>query len=68
MGPFEFFAKLGLVFFGVSAAVATAYAVVLHLTLLLPVIAAGFIHLAIRGISFGELSKNRGKHIAEEQQ
>lgn len=68
VGPFEFFAKLGLVFFGVSAGVATAYAVVLHLSLLLPVIAAGFIHLTIRGISFGELSKNRSKHIANEQQ
>lgn len=67
VGPFEFFAKLGLVFFGVSAAVATAYAVVLHLALLLPVIGAGFLHLAIQGISFSELSKNRGKHIAEEQ-
>ena len=66
VGPFEFFAKLGLVFFGVSAGVATAYAVVLHLTLLLPVIAAGFIHLAIRGISFKELAQSRSENIAEE--
>lgn len=67
VGPFEFFAALGLVFLGVSGGVATAYAVVLHLALLLPVIAAGFIHLAIRGISFSDLAKNRAKNIAEQQ-
>ncbi len=58
---------LGLVFLGVNGGVATAYAVVLHLSLLLPVIAAGFLHLAIRGISFADLANNRAKNIAEEQ-
>ena len=67
VGPFEFFASLCLVFLGISGGVATAYAVVLHLALLLPVIAGGFIHLAIRGISFKELSRTRAKNIAEEE-
>ena len=59
VGPFEFFAALALVFAGVSSGVASAYAVVLHLALLLPVIATGLLHLATVGLSLGDLTKRR---------
>lgn len=59
VGPFEFFAFLSLVFLGVSSGVASAYAVVLHLALLLPVIATGFLHLAIHSVSLSELTRKR---------
>lgn len=67
VGPFEFFAVLGLVFLGVNNGVATAYAIVLHLALLLPVIVAGSIHLTIEGISFKELARNKANNTAEAQ-
>ena len=57
VGPFELFAALALVSLGVSSGVASAYAVVLHLTLLLPVIAAGLAHLAYRSVSLRELAR-----------
>lgn len=59
VGPFEFFAALSLVFLGVSSGVASAYAVVLHLALLLPVIATGFLHLAIHSVSLSDLTRKR---------
>ncbi len=59
VGPFEFFATLSLVFLGVSSGAASAYAIVLHLALLLPVIAAGLIHLATRSVSLSQLVRGR---------
>ena len=59
VGPFEFFAALALVFTGVNSGVASAYAVVLHLALLLPVIATGLLHLAMVGLTLGDLTKRR---------
>ena len=59
VGPFEIFAALALVVLGVESAQASAYAVVLHATLLLPVIVAGLLYLAIRSIPLGELLQSR---------
>jgi glycosyltransferase 2 family protein len=59
VGPFEFFAALSLAFLGVSTGLAFAYAVVLHLALLLPVIATGFLHLALSKVSLSELTRRR---------
>ena len=59
VGPFEFFAALSLVFLGVSGGVASAYAVVLHLALLLPVILTGFLYLAIKSVSLADLTRKR---------
>ncbi len=59
VGPFEIFAALALVVLGVESVQASAYAVVLHATLLLPVIIAGLLYLAIRSISLGELLQSR---------
>jgi uncharacterized protein (TIRG00374 family) len=59
VGPFEFFAALSLVFLGVSGGVASAYAVVLHLALLLPVILTGFLYLALKSVSLADLTRKR---------
>lgn len=45
IGPFEFFATATLVVLGVGREVATAYAVVLHVSLLAPVTAVGLAYL-----------------------
>ena len=58
VGPFEIFAALALVVLGVESVQASAYAVVLHATLLLPVIVVGLLYLAIRSISLGDLLQN----------
>ena len=57
VGPFEFFAVLTLEFLGVGATLAFSYTVVLHATLLLPVTAAGLLHLAYASVSLGQLTK-----------
>jgi hypothetical protein len=67
VGPFEFFAALSLAFLGVSAGLAFAYAVVLHLALLVPVIVTGFLHLALRSISLSDLTRRRLADTTEEQ-
>lgn len=56
VGPFEFFAVLTLVFLGVGAGVASAYAIVLHIALLLPVIVLGLIILGRESISLRQLT------------
>ena len=56
VGPFEFFAVLSLEALGIGVGLATAYAVVLHFTVLLPPIAVGLGYLAMRGIAFGQLT------------
>ncbi len=55
VGPFEIFAALGLVVLGVESVHASAYAIVLHAALLLPVIVVGLLYLAIRSIPLGDL-------------
>ncbi len=67
VGPFEFFAALSLAFLGVSTGLAFAYAVVLHLALLVPVIVTGFLHLALRSISLSDLTRRRLADTTEEQ-
>lgn len=59
VGPFEIFAALALVVLGVGSVHASAYAVVLHATLLLPVIIVGLLYLGVRSIRLGELLQNR---------
>jgi uncharacterized protein (TIRG00374 family) len=72
VGPFEFFAALSLAFLGVSSGVASAYAVVLHVTLLLPPILAGIVHLASSSVTLGQLtsgsrSDNAGPNAGQAQ-
>ena len=57
VGPFEFFAVLALVYLGVASGLATAYAVVLHLALLLPVVVVGLGFLALDHLSLGQLTR-----------
>lgn len=67
VGPFEFFAREALVFLtagSVGLGLATAYAIVLHLALLLPVIAAGLLYLTTVGLSLGELTKRHSREAA----
>jgi uncharacterized protein (TIRG00374 family) len=69
IGPFEFFAREALVFLSagsISVGLATAYSVVLHAALLLPVIATGLLHLALVGISLGDLTKRRPADTTED--
>ena len=54
IGPFEALAKETLVFVGVGASAAAAYAVALHALLLLPVVAAGLVFLWAINLSLGE--------------
>ena len=67
VGPFEFFATLSLTFLGVSKGPAFAYAIVLHLALLLPVIVTGFLHLAFRNVSLSDLTRRRLADAPEDQ-
>ena len=57
IGPFEFFSQATLIFFGVGTAVASAYAVVLHVALLTPVTIVGLVHLWTSDISLGQLAR-----------
>lgn len=57
VGPFEFFAVLTLESLGVGTALASAYAVVLHVALLLPVIGVGLLYVAAGSVSLGQLIK-----------
>ncbi|MDA1216163.1 MAG: lysylphosphatidylglycerol synthase transmembrane domain-containing protein [Chloroflexi bacterium] len=56
VGPFEFFAVLTLFSLDVDAGVASAYAIVLHIALLLPVIVLGLIILSRESISLRQLT------------
>lgn len=57
IGPFEFGAQRTLVHFGVTQATATAFALVIHATLLLPVVAAGLFFLWVYHIPFRTISR-----------
>ncbi len=59
VGPFEIFAALALVVLGVESVQASAYAVVLHAALLLPVIVVGLVYLGLRSIPLGDLVQSR---------
>lgn len=57
LGPFEFFVRETLVFSDVSAPVATAYALVLHATILVTMIVAGLVSLRVIGGSLNLLAR-----------
>lgn len=59
VGPFEFFAVLALVYLGVGSGLASAYALVLHAALILPVIAVGLVYLGMRSITLVQLTRGR---------
>lgn len=65
VGPFEIFAALALVVLGVGSVHASAYAIVLHAALLLPVIAVGLLYLAVRSIPLGDLLQSRTESTAK---
>ena len=56
IGPFEFIAVLTLIFLGAPSGVATAFALIVHVTMLLPPIVAGGVHLAGRHVSLRQLA------------
>ncbi|MBM3946537.1 MAG: flippase-like domain-containing protein, partial [SAR202 cluster bacterium] len=57
LGPFEAGAIAGLVLFGVDRDIAASYAILVHLTLLVPVTAVGFVFLLIEGVSLKEATR-----------
>ena len=58
VGPFEFFGVLTLVFLGMASGPATAYVVVLHAALLLPVVVLGLTYLALDHLSLAHLARD----------
>ena len=59
IGPFEYFARESLTRFNTSKAAATAYAIVLHAVLMVPVTVVGLFFLWRENISLGELERQR---------
>ncbi len=55
IGPYEYFAREVVVRFGVPVATGTAYAIVLHLSVLLPVAVAGLVLLWVHGLGLRTL-------------
>jgi uncharacterized protein (TIRG00374 family) len=66
VGTFDYFAALGLTAYGASAAAATAFAVLTHLILWLPVTAAGLIALALRPPGEGLAGRPRAAPVEAE--
>ena len=68
VGPFEFFAVVALHdFLGVGSGLASAYAVVLHMTLLLPVVAIGLLHLSTKSVTLAQLTRSPARTATEDQ-
>jgi uncharacterized protein (TIRG00374 family) len=59
IGPFEVTTREILVHFGTAGTVASAYALALHILLLLPIITAGFVCLWLSQLSLGDLLSRR---------
>jgi uncharacterized membrane protein YbhN (UPF0104 family) len=57
IGPFEFFAKLALVYSGVTAATATSFVIILHIALLAPVTILGLFMLWSDNLSIIKATK-----------
>ena len=57
IGPFEFFAQATLLFFSVDVSVASAYVLVLHAALLLPVTLLGIGYAWVTNSSLAELAR-----------
>lgn len=69
IGPFEYFCKQTLVLFGIGEAVSTTYAIIVHATVLLPIILLGFICLWVENISLNQLTprlKSGGRDVKEQ--
>ncbi len=64
IGPFEFFAAQTIVLFGADVNAATAYAVVLHAVILLPVTVLGFVYLWLENLSLAEMVQQPKKVTA----
>jgi uncharacterized protein (TIRG00374 family) len=58
VGPFEVAAALALVFVGVSSGSASAYAVIIHATTLLPPVVLGVVYLGVKRVSIGQLTRD----------
>jgi hypothetical protein len=58
VGPFDYFSQQILIFFNVSAPLATTYTGTLHATILLPAIILGFIFLGAAGLSLKEVTRS----------
>jgi uncharacterized protein (TIRG00374 family) len=56
IGPFEVFGTIALVYLGVSNGVASAYVIILHLSLLLPVIIVGIAYMVYASLSLKQLT------------
>ena len=59
VGPFDYFCQQILIFFNVSAPLATAYTGTLHAIILLPAIIAGFVFLGVAGLSLKEVTRGK---------
>lgn len=57
IGPFEYFYKQSLVVFGTPDSLATAYVVVLHVVLLVPLILLGLVYIWAGRLSFSQLTR-----------
>ena len=57
VGPFEFFAQATLVFFAVDVSVASAYVLVLHAALLMPITVLGLVYVWLSHSSLAELAR-----------
>ncbi|TMB65894.1 MAG: flippase-like domain-containing protein [Chloroflexi bacterium] len=68
LGPFEFFVRETLVFSGVASPVATAYALVLHATILVTMIVIGAFCLRTAGLSLDMLREASSVEEDEEKE
>ncbi len=59
VGNFEYFCAQSIVFFGVATAVANAYAIVLHISLLIPIILLGLFFMWVENLSVAQIMKSR---------
>lgn len=64
VGPFHYFGRESLVFFGVPIAAASAAILLIHAVLVLPVIALGFVFLWMENLSLAEVVGKR-QRLAE---
>ena len=65
IGPYEFFAKATVVYFGVGEAEGTAYAIALHALVLLPLTLAGVLLLWRRDLGLGALVRPQAAEAAQ---
>ena len=56
VGPFEVFATMALIYLGVSNGIASAYVIILHLSLLFPVIIVGIGYMFYASLSLKQLT------------